>query len=135
MKNVLAAVALAGAMAGALDAQSPAGSPRPADAELRAIIVDRIDTQRQSVGIVIGVVDSAGRQVVAHGHRAAGDVRAVDRDTVFEIGSVTKVFTALLLSDTARRHEVTVCWDWRWRDTPAPITSRSCAPASAGRLA
>jgi serine-type D-Ala-D-Ala carboxypeptidase/endopeptidase len=34
------------------------------------------------------------------------DKRAVDGDTVFDIGSITKVFTALLLSEMAQRKEV-----------------------------
>jgi hypothetical protein len=31
---------------------------RPANEEIRRIIVDRIDTQKQGVGIVVGVIDA-----------------------------------------------------------------------------
>jgi Beta-lactamase class C and other penicillin binding proteins len=65
------------------------------DAEIQKILADRIDLQRQSVGIVVGVIEPAGRRVVAHGRFAEGDPRPVGADTVYEIGSITKVFTSL----------------------------------------
>ncbi|MBD9649629.1 serine hydrolase [Ensifer sp. ENS09] len=77
--------------------------PPPTDAEIQETLADRIDKQQQSVGIVVGIIDANGRRVIAHGHPTKGDPRAVDGQTVFEIGSITKVFTALLLADAMEK--------------------------------
>ncbi|WP_083223585.1 MULTISPECIES: serine hydrolase [unclassified Ensifer] len=82
------------------------------DDEIREILAERIDDQKQSVGIVVGIIDASGQRVVAHGRLAKDDPRPVDGNTVFEIGSVTKVFTALLLADMVERGSVRL-------DTPA----------------
>jgi len=85
---------------------SPATLAAPSDAEIRRILVDRIDVQKQGVGIVVGIIEPHGRRVVAYGSFDKKDKRPVDGDTLFEIGSITKVFTALLAADMAQRGEV-----------------------------
>jgi serine-type D-Ala-D-Ala carboxypeptidase/endopeptidase len=84
----------------------PAAVTAPPDAEIRRILVERVDVQKQSVGIVVGVVEPHGHHVVAYGNLETGDKRPLDGDTIFEIGSITKVFTALLAAEMARDGEL-----------------------------
>jgi D-alanyl-D-alanine-carboxypeptidase/D-alanyl-D-alanine-endopeptidase len=57
-------------------------------------------------GMVIGVVDEHGSQVFAAGKLDNGTDQEVNGDTLFEIGSVTKTFTVLLLEDMVNRGEM-----------------------------
>lgn len=59
-----------------------------------------------TVGIVVGVVGAAGSQYFSYGVTSRTGGAPVDQNTVYEIGSVTKVFTALALADMAVKGEV-----------------------------
>ena len=81
----------------------------PGDKAIGAILGERIEADRRSVGLVAGVITEQGeRHVVGRGRLDEADPRTPDIDTVFEIGSITKVFTALLLADMTLRGLV----DW-----------------------
>lgn len=66
----------------------------------------RIHLQRRATGIVVGISQPRETTVVAYGTLGLDDKRRVDGNTVFDIGSITKVFTALLLTDMVQDHEV-----------------------------
>ena len=108
-------------VAPALSGQSPTTSSILPDAEIRQLLVNRIDAQHESVGIVVGVIEPQGRRVVAYGRMGAADPRPVTAETLYEIGSITKVFTSLLLADSVQRGEVALT-DPVARYLPATVT-------------
>jgi CubicO group peptidase (beta-lactamase class C family) len=82
--------------------------PPPALSEkaIRRLLVERVDERCLSVGVVVGVTEANVHRFVAHGSRDTCGGDPVNEKTLFEIGSITKLFTALLLSDMANRGEV-----------------------------
>ncbi|MBV8458266.1 MAG: beta-lactamase family protein, partial [Acetobacteraceae bacterium] len=81
--------------------------PLPCDHAINLALVRRVDEYGLSPGMVVGIVDGDERKFFAYG-RAGPSIEQVDEHTVFEIGSVTKLFTILLLADMAKRGEVSL---------------------------
>ncbi|MDB5434044.1 MAG: hypothetical protein JWR47_301 [Phenylobacterium sp.] len=77
----------------------------PTDEEIARLIRFRLEKQHAATGIVVGILRPSGQSIVAHGKTALKGGRNVGGDTVYEVASLTKVFTALLLADAAARGE------------------------------
>ncbi len=73
---------------------------------LQALLVERVDERKWGTAIVVGVSTPQGRRVVSYGTLSVEDRRKVDGATVFEIASLTKVLTGLVLADMAQRGRV-----------------------------
>lgn len=72
--------------------------------KIKALIDERVDKNKTNAAMVIGFVDPNGTQFYGHGKISnTSNATAVDKDTVFSIGSITKVFTTILLADMVNK--------------------------------
>lgn len=99
-------LALATLASAALTGAPLLAAPRqlPTDSVVLSLIRERVESGRNP-GIVVGLLDEGGTRVVAYGSSGVTGL-ALDRRTLFEIGSVTKTFTTSLLAEMVARGEV-----------------------------
>ncbi len=82
-----------------------AGQLPPGDTEINGLLDQYITAQRRAPGIVVAIIDTNGTRIFAKGVSKTGGPK-VNGDTLFEIGSITKTFTATLLQGMVDDHEV-----------------------------
>jgi len=73
---------------------------------IRAFLERRVEVEKRDIGIVVGIVDDHGSRVVSCGKMDNGTDEEVNGDTLFDIASITKPFTGLLLQDMIERGEM-----------------------------
>ncbi len=69
-------------------------------------IVQPLLEWKPNSALIIGVIDDGEQHIFSYGQISADNTQKPATDTVFEIGSITKVFTTILLSDMVLKNEV-----------------------------
>lgn len=71
--------------------------------KLKETIQSLVDNNKTNAAIVMGLVDPNGTQFYGYGNMSNANHITVNKDTIFAIGSITKVFTTILLADMVNR--------------------------------
>jgi len=71
--------------------------------QIKALLNDLVDKNKTNAAIEIGFVDPNGTQFYGHGKLSNSSNATVDQNTIFAIGSNTKVFTTILLADMVNK--------------------------------
>jgi CubicO group peptidase (beta-lactamase class C family) len=78
----------------------------PNETDIKQILENRVDRRKSSPGIVVGIIDKDGPKIYSHGKFDADSTNLVTGDTVFEIGSISKAFTGMLLAQAIQSGDV-----------------------------
>jgi CubicO group peptidase (beta-lactamase class C family) len=94
----------------ALVSSTALGEDIDTDADSLRTLVDELAQpaveKGKTIGLVVGVITPDGKLVAGYGRLAADRDQPPDGDTLFEIGSITKVFTALCLAEMAESGKI-----------------------------
>jgi serine-type D-Ala-D-Ala carboxypeptidase/endopeptidase len=64
--------------------------------------IKRIVDNGKSSSVIIGIVNEHGKQIFSYGELKKGDGKQPDGNTLYGIGSITKLFTCFLLADMVK---------------------------------
>jgi D-alanyl-D-alanine-carboxypeptidase/D-alanyl-D-alanine-endopeptidase len=73
--------------------------------DIQALLQEYVD-DNNSIGAAVGLIDHGTIQFFSYGKMFAGEDAPISEDTIFEIGSITKVFTTLALMDMVTQGKV-----------------------------
>ena len=89
-----------------------ARSTRPSREAVLEMIQNRVESDPQVAGLVVGLVDASGQEVVSYGALPAADgalppaERVQPGEVLFEVGAVSSTFTGTLLAQAVKRREM-----------------------------
>lgn len=72
---------------------------------IKAIIEKEVANKR-SKSIIVGIVDANGRHIVSAGVKNDKDPSLPDGNTIYELGSIGKLFTTLLMAEMSLRNDL-----------------------------
>ena len=72
---------------------------------IKAIIQKEV-TNKRSKSIIAGIIDANGRQIISAGVISDKNPKPPEENTIYEIGSITKSFTGLLLAEMSLKKEL-----------------------------
>jgi len=76
------------------------------ESKIQRILEERVDKHHKSIGISVGIINAQGSRIVCRGRLNHNSQQSIDEETIFELCSVTKVFTGLLLAQMAECGEI-----------------------------
>lgn len=109
-KNLVLALCTLTLIGGGAGYASPEAKPNienkvDATVDIQALLQEYVDDNR-AVGAAVGLIDQGKIQFFTYGKKSIQNNESVSEDTIFEIGSITKVFTTLVLMDMVANGEV-----------------------------
>lgn len=78
----------------------------PSDGEIAQILSDRIGRDQANVGIAVAVIENGETRFVSHGTLTLDGAEPITEHTIFEAGSITKVFTNLALAQLVNNGKI-----------------------------
>ena len=73
--------------------------------QIREVLQSHIDHNR-TAGFFVGIIDGEEEHIITLGNLERGGDAPITEDTLFEIGSITKTFTGLVLADMILKGEI-----------------------------